>query len=105
MAGRRTKRSAAPKSKTLTAARKLRTVSDLLALLAAVMTDIVLGLLPRSVANRINRLTGRVVRGAEKADRFPTKSELSELRTALVGLLTEKPPRRVRRKPAKSRRA
>jgi hypothetical protein len=105
MAARTKRATAKPKPRAPIAAKKLRTVSDLLALLSAVMTDIALGLLPSSVANRINRLTGRVVRDAENADRLPTKSELFELRAALVGLLTEKAPRRVRRKSTKSRRA
>ena len=102
MAGRGTKR-AVPKPRALTAAKKLRTTSGLLGLLSAVMADVVLGHLSTSVANRINRLTGRVVRDAEKADRLPTAYELSELRAALVVLLTEKPTRRGRRKPTKSR--
>jgi hypothetical protein len=76
-------------TKTLAAAKRLRTIGGLVELHSSAMADLESGDLSSSVANGINRLSSEHLRESKKQRRFPTEDELSELGAAVVALLTK----------------
>jgi hypothetical protein len=95
-------------SKTLAAARKLRKMDDIAALLAAQVSDLAMGRLSASASNRITSLVGRLQRDW-KAGRLPSaEAALADLSATVVDLLSteaQESTAAAARKPKKSRRA
>ena len=103
----RAKPTAPQKPKTLAAARKLRTMNDLTALLTAQASDLAQGRLSASASNRITSLVGKLQRDW-KAGRVPfPKVALSDLGATVVDLLSTEAKDSTgaaARKPTRSRR-